>query len=365
MVSRVSLVGATRRLVCLIALVAGAAAALSACGSSTSTTASSNTSNTGNSNISARASSVSGKHVNLAMFLVSTANTHQQAALKGAEQAVRQDGNASLHVYNGNFVPATQTNQIEDAIASGQYNGFIVDSIDGTQTGPAIMKALGTGIKVVCGFSICGPDQGKFSKQLPVTAEIAANYFTVGQAAGNAVVKGCAKKNPCNLVYLDGTPTLALDVIFKVGVQNVLKHARNVKIVASAEGEFLAGPSYTAMKTIIQAHPNINAVVSVGDQEIEGALEAINQSALKGKKVILVGDGASVIGTHGVASRKWYASAILRPNTEGYLAAKYAIAAVRGKPLSPDLVNSAIAPGFPSGYIDAANVAKWKPQWAG
>ena len=198
-----------------------------------------------------------------------------------------------------------------------------------------------------------------------MTAQIAANYFTVGKAAGEALVKGCAGQNPCNVVYLDGTPTLALDPVFKSGAEAAFKQAPNVKIVATAEGQFLAGPSYTAMKTIIQAHPDINGVVSVGDQEVEGALQAINESPLKGKKIILVGDGASVIGTKGVASGKWYASSLLRPYTEGYLAAKYAIAAVRGAPLSPDLVNSAVDPKIPNGYIDSSNVASWKPEWAG
>jgi ribose transport system substrate-binding protein len=343
---------------CAATLAAGLVGlAAAGCGSSSS----SNSSGSGGSS----GSGSSGKHVNIAMFLVATANTHQQAALKGANAAVAADGNASLHAYNGNFAPATQSSQIEDATAGGQYNAFLVDSIDGTQTVPAVTKALGAGVKVVCGFSICGPEQATFSKQLPVTAEIASNYFAVGQAAGNALGKGCQGTSPCNVVYLDGTPTLALDPIFESGVKSALKKYPTVKIIATAEGQFLAGPSYTAMKPIIAAHPDINGVVSVGDQEISGALKAINQSPLKGKKMILVGDGASVIGTAGVKSGTWYASSILRPYHEGYLEAEYAIAAVRGKPMSPALVNSAIAPGFPQGYIDPQNVSKWKPEWAG
>ena len=46
--------------------------------------------------------------------------------------------------------------------------------------------------------------------------------------------------------------------------------------------------------------------------------------------VLLVGDGASEIGTKGVKSGVWYASSILRPYNEGYVEAQYAIAAVRG-----------------------------------
>ena len=336
------------------------------CGSSSSSHHGASSSASGSASTSASAgSSRTGKHVNLAMFLVSTANTHQQAALRGAQAAVKADGNASLHAYNGNFQPSTQTSQIEDAAATGQYNGFLVDSIDGTQTVPAITKALSSGVKVVCGFSVCGPKQSSFSKQLPVSALIASNYYAVGHSAGDAVVKGYANLDPCNVVYLNGPATLAADITFTSGLDAALKTDPKIKIVATANGQFLAGPSYTAMEPIIQAHPDVNAVVSVGDQEIEGAVKALNGSSLAHKKVILVGDGASTIGTKGVASGRWYASAILRPYTEGYLEAQYAIAAVRGQPKSPAVVNSSVDPPFPTGYIERANVTKWKPQWAG
>jgi ribose transport system substrate-binding protein len=345
-----------------VAIAILVAAIVAGCGSSSS---SSSGSSGASESSDASGSAEPEKQVNMGMFLVATANTHQQAALEGAEKAVAEDGNASLHAYNGNFDPATQSNQIEDATASGQYQALLVDSIDGTQTIPAITKALDAGLVVICGFSICGPNQEEFSKQLPVTAEIASDYFVVGEAAGNAVVKGCEGVEPCNIVYLDGTPALALDIVFKQGFEKAIEAAPNVKVVAEAQGEFLAGPSYKAMKTILQAHPDINGVASVGDQEITGALQAIEESPLKGKKMVLVGDGASEIGTKGVESGVWYASSILRPFNEGYLEAKYAMAAVRGEPMSPDLVNSAIAPGFPEGYIDASNVKKWKPEWAG
>ena len=346
----------------LLALAALLTALVAGCGSSSSSSSSSSGSGEASGE---SASADSGQHVNMAMFLVSTANTHQQAALKGAEKAVAEDGNASLHAYNGNFDPTAQSNQIEDATAGGQYDAFLVDSVDGTQTIPAITKALNEGITVVCGFSICGPDQEEFAKQLPVAAEIASDYVPVGEAEGRAIGKGCEGKDPCNIVYIRGVPALAADVLVTKGIENALKDFPNVKIVATGEGLFEAGASYKAMKTILQAHPDIDGVVSDGDQMINGAAQAIEESPLKDKNVLLVGDGASVIGVAGIKAGVWYASAILRPFNEGYLEAQYAMAAVRGEPMSPDLVDTTVAPDFPEGYVDAENVDKWKPEWAG
>jgi ribose transport system substrate-binding protein len=308
----------------------------------------------------------SGKHVNIAMFVVATANTHQQGAIRGAKAAVAQDGNASIHIYSANFVPKTQVNQVEDAVASGQYNALLVDSVDGTVMVPAINQALAHGVKVACAFSICGPDQLTFSKQIPgVAAQVAADYKFLGQANANAIGKACAGRNPCNVVYMDGTPTLAADVSYTKGFYAQVKRYPNVKVVAKGLGQFQAGPATQAMKDIIQAHPGIDAVASVSDQEITGVAQALASSPLKAKHVVLVGDGASKLAVKGIESGVWYASTLLRPYHEGYLGAQAVIDAVRGKPVPNSLVNSSLTPSIPSGYITKATVSKWTPEWAG
>lgn len=346
------------------ALVAGATACGDADSSGSTATGSTATSGAGGTQTTAAAGDA-GKKVDLAMFLVATANTHQQAALKGAQKAVAEDGNATLHPFNGNFDPATQVKQIEDAAATGQYNAFLVDSVDGTQTVPAITKALGDDITVVCGFTICGTDQTSFKKALPVAAQVSMNYAPVGEKAAKIVSDACAGKDPCNVVYLQGVSVLAAEQVFTKAFEAGLKStAPNVKIVAKPQGQYDPNASYEAMKPVIQANPDIDVVIAVGDQEAAGAERAIDESPLKGK-VKIIGSGASTVAKQKVQAGDWYASAILRPFNEGYLEAKYAIAAARGKPLSPDVVDTGPAEGFPDGFITKDNAADWKPEWAG
>jgi ribose transport system substrate-binding protein len=358
---RNNLLRRSRALLFALAGVLFASVALAACGSD------SDSSGSGGNTEASSAGGGSGEAVDIAMFLVATANTHQQAALRGAEQAVEEDGNATLRAYNGNFDPVAQSNQIEDATASGQFNAFLVNSVDGTQTVPAITKAVDDEIAVVCGFSVCGPDQQEWSKQLPITAQVSSDYVTVGEAEAEALVKGCEEKNldPCNVAAFTGTAGLAAGVSLYEGIDKVFAEHPEVKVVAEAEGQYLAGPSYEAMKPIIQSHPEVNAVIAAGDQEISGALQAIEESQLNVEDMVLVGDGASEIGTKGVKSGVWYASAILRPFHEGKIAAEIAIAAARGEQPSEDLIDSSLDPEFPEGYIDQSNVGEWKPEWDG
>jgi ribose transport system substrate-binding protein len=307
-----------------------------------------------------------GKRVNMAMFVVATANTHQQGAIRGAKSAVGQAGDANIHVFSANFVPKTQVNQMQDAIASGQYNAMLVDSVDGTVVIPAIRQALAKGIKVACAFSICGPNQLTFSKQLDgIVGQYAADYRYLGKANALAIAKGCANKNPCRVVYMDGTPTLAADVSYTKGWYEEIKKHPDIQVVAKGEGQFQADPAAQAMRDIIQAHPDIDAVGSVSDQEITGVAQALAGSPLKNKKVILVGDGASELAVNGIQSGVWYASTPLRPFHEGYLGAKAVIAAVRGEPVGETLVNTSLSPAAPDGYVTKATVAGWHPEWAG
>jgi ribose transport system substrate-binding protein len=337
------------------AMIAAAAIALTAVGCGSSGDASPGSAAQG-----------AGKHVNIAMFVVATANTHQQGAIRGAKAAAAKAGNASIHVFSANFVPKTQVNQVQDAIASGQYNALLIDSVDGTVMIPAIRQALAKGIKVACAFSVCGPDQLHFSKQIPgVVAQVAADYRFLGNANAEAIAKGCGAKDPCKVVYMDGTPTLAADVSYTKGWYEGIKQHPNIEVVAKGVGQFAAGPAAQAMKDIIQAHPDIDAVGSVSDQEITGVAQALADSPLKDRPVILVGDGGSALAVAGIKSGTWYASTLLRPFHEGNLGAQALIDTIRGRPVSEPLVNSSLSAEIPSGYVSKDTLGRWTPEWDG
>jgi ribose transport system substrate-binding protein len=198
-----------------------------------------------------------------------------------------------------------------------------------------------------------------------VTAQISADYSLVGKAIATALGKGCKDIDPCKTIYLDGTPTLAADVTITKAFDQEIKKYPNIKIVGSGEGAFAAAPSYKVMKDLLQAHPDIDAVASPGDQMIVGTRQALDETPLRSKKVILIGDGASTLAAKGIQSGKWYADAILRPYNEGYLAAEALINQIRGTGSIKPLVNSSLTPGIPELYLSKSSLEKFKPEWPG
>jgi len=340
------------------------AAAVAGCGSDDNSSAPAAA--TGASSSSAAGSSGdANKPVNIALFLVATANTHQQASRTGVEQAIKKAGNAKVRVFGAEFDPKKQISQVEAATASGQFDAMIVNPVDGPSITPAVTKAIASGAKVVCAFAVCGTDQ-KFGKHIPgLVAQVSADYSAIGTAMATALTKGCAGINPCKTVYIDGAPTLGVEKLITKAFNAYVAKQPNIKVVAHGVGQYLAPPAYKSMKDVLQANPDIDAVASPGDQMISGARQALDESPLKNKKVVLVGDGASTLGLKGIMDGTWYASAVLRPRTEGFDAATAAINAVRGTGPIKELVNSSATEGIPELYVTKANAADFQPEWPG
>jgi ribose transport system substrate-binding protein len=304
------------------------------------------------------------KQVNVAHFIVVAANTHQQGMVKGADAAAKKLGNVKVRTFDGAFDPNKQVQQIDAAAATGQYDAFLVESVDGTRTVPAIKRAVAKGIKVVCAFSVCGPDQAKFAKELPeVSAQLGIDQSKLGVNGGTTVGEACKGIDPCKLVIMAGVAALVTEKWEINNLKTVLKDYPNVKVVATGEGGFLSDPAYKSMKDILQAHRDVNVVFSPGDQMIVGVEQAIDEAGLKGK-VKLIGSGGSVLGTKAIQDGRWYASGVLRPYNDGYLGMTYAVKAARGEKV-PALTDSQASDLAPNGFVTPDNVARWKPEWAG
>lgn len=166
--------------------------ALAACGSSGSTAASS---------ASSSSSGTAAKALNIAYLSFAVENSYD-APMLAAAQAVASDNHATLKVFDANNSPQTQYSQLQDAIASGQYNGIIVQPIFGTGLTGLVKQAIAKGIMVVNLDQILGPD---LSTSQPQVAGLSANVTFVptdiGTKLGTLVVHACQAKNlsPCKV----------------------------------------------------------------------------------------------------------------------------------------------------------------------
>jgi ribose transport system substrate-binding protein len=312
----------TRPLVAALT-IAVAAFGAAACGSSDNGGSSSGASSGSSSTASG------GKDVKkLAFFGFASANSFAQATWAGIQDTAKKEG-VQTKFFDPNFDPAKQVSQMQNAIASGQYQAFVVQANDGNAVVPVIKEAINAGIKVVAEFTPVGTRYDTIAPQVPGLIFVGEAPTWNGKALGQLGVEACKGVDPCNVAYLEGFKSLPLDNARTNAVKQELGTASNVKVVASVEGGYTQDSGLKAAQNVLQAHPNVNVMIG-SSQAIEGAGQAI-QDAGKTGKIKLIGNGGSHQAVSAVKSGKWFAAYVIAERSSGAKAAALAISAARGQ----------------------------------
>lgn len=141
----------------------------------------------------------------------------------------------------------------------------------------------------------------------------------------------------------------------------MLKKHSNIKVVAVQPGGYTATQGLTATQNVLQAHPDLNVIVSSGDQMIAGA-ERAAAAAGKNGQIAMIGLGCTVEAKADILAGKESACAVYMPRTEARLAATYLIKDVRGA----HIVNRTVNPLRYSpigGLADKGNIARFTPEF--
>jgi len=149
---------------------------------------------------------------NVAYFSYANFNGFSQGIWTGVQAGAAEAG-IEAEIFDGafDFSGETQAQQIQNATLSGDFDTFVISSNNGAAITPAVQEAIAEGIAVVAVFSPIGPDQLTLDPQ--VDGLIFAGQSVIGSVEGQAglVIEACADRDPCNVAYLAGDPTLDID----------------------------------------------------------------------------------------------------------------------------------------------------------
>jgi ribose transport system substrate-binding protein len=131
--------------------------------------------------------------------------------------------------------------------------------------------------------------------------------------------------------------------------------------VAIQPGGYLAAPALEATQNVLQANPDLDVIVSSGDQMINGALRAA-QLAGKDKQIKFFGNGCTFEAKRDILAGKVYGCAVYLPRTEGRMATDLLIRAVQGFNVGSRSVDPlTLSPIGPIGR--RSNIGKFKPEF--
>ncbi len=304
------------------------------------------------------------KTVHIALFVPTQGNTYEEARQNGAKDEAAKL-NADVTAFSGDSDPLKQINQIQDAISSKKFDALVIHPIDSTAVVPAIQDALKAGLVVVGADSPIGPNADSLDPYPPgVVAFIGRTGKATGEWLGQATLKACGQKNPCNVVYLIGIQALTIDQVRYQSFQDTLKTNPNIKIVAFQEGSYDQNKSYSVMQNIYQANPQIDVVASSGDQMTLGAEKAAKDAGRTG--IAFIGNGASKEGCAELKSGGFFATIADIPYTQGQLVVETAVKAVRGDMSFPKSVDlNKVSPPLPASgpALTTADLSTFQCQW--
>lgn len=303
------------------------------------------------------------KPVRVAMFILVRANAYDQARIDGVNSKLK-DLNAEVDIFSAEFNTQEQINQIQDAITAGKYDAFVIHPTDSNAVVPTIEEALKKGIVVIGADAPIGPDTRSL-KPYPsgVKSIIGRTGWSTGTWLGKAVVEA-AEGKPAKVAYLIGIQALTIDQDRYEALKEVIKDHPNIEVVAFQEGQYRRDVSREVMQNVFQANPDINVVVSSGDQMTLGAYDAAKEAGLE-KKIRFIGNGASKEGWQAVKDGQLFASYADIPYTQGQLLIENAVKAVRGEAVPESINLEEQRPPLPADgpIITSGKVDQFQSQW--
>jgi ribose transport system substrate-binding protein len=275
------------------------------------------------------APSAPAKTLQIAYLSFAVANSYDAPMLASA-QAAAAAGNAKLTVFDANLDPAAQTKQLQDAVASGKFDGILLQPLYGAGLLTDAKAAIAAKIAVGNIDQILGTDFTTSKSQVDgLMANVVFVPSELGRKIGELVVKACAEKNanPCKVGYIWSVKAAALDGALKVAFDKATAVNPAIKIVAEGESFYTTALGLKASQDMLAAHPDLSIIVSA-DQAITGAVQAVKALNLQ-SQVALVGYGGGAIAFQGIAAGERYGTVVQMPASEGRIGTQELIQAIR------------------------------------
>ncbi|MCW3090524.1 MAG: monosaccharide transporter substrate-binding protein family [Ferruginibacter sp.] len=231
---------------------------------------------------------------------------------------------------------ALESDHFENIIVSG-FDAILFNSTDANGSVANVLKAKAAGVPVFC------MDREVNSLDGP-TAQILSDSYSGAVAIGKYFTQQLHKKG--TYVELLGLVGDNNTWARSNGFHSVVDNYPGLKMVAQQSAEFDRNKAMEVMESILQAHPDVNAVFCGNDGMASGAYQAL-VSVGKADKIKVFGfDGAEDVITS-IGENKIAATGMQFPKVMAETAAQFADEYIKGKrdfpkkiPVAVELVTS-------------------------
>lgn len=263
--------------------------------------------------------------------VISTLNNPWFVVLKDAAKARAEELGYDVDVFDSQNSPATEASHF-DTIIDGKYAAILFNPTDAEGSIASVKRARDAGIPTFC-----------------MDREISASDVAVSQILSDNF-SGCVALGEYFVQKLDGKGTY-VELLGLLGDNNTLNRSNGfhsvvdnypeLKRVAQQTADFDRTRAMEVMESILQAHPDIDAVFCGNDAMAMGAYRAL-ATAGKAEDVMVFGfDGAKDV-IDAIQAGDIVATGMQFPKTMARMVAEYADEYLKGKRDFPQKVPVAV-----------------------
>jgi ribose transport system substrate-binding protein len=197
---------------------------------------------------------------------------------------------------------------------------------------------------------------------------VAATVTMVRQAYFDAHVENAFKTctTPCKVAAIGGFTGSDLFTIWERAIRRAAAKYPKVDVVSDQPGNFDPRVALHVIGDVLQAHPDLNMVISPWDDMTRGAEQAIVAAGkTPGKDVRIYTTGATKDAVAKVKSGVYNETSIFLPYEESYYGAVALIMALEGKPVNGYVNEAELPPVTKLGtiFITKQNANQFKPKY--
>lgn len=208
-------------------------------------------------------------------FSISTLNNPFFVSMADAAEAKAKEMGVELTIVDAGNDVAKQSTDIEDLITSG-IDVLIINPEDSASVGPSVQSAIDAGIKVIA--------VDRVVEGAEVDTYIGTDNVVAAEGAGKELLNHISSED--EVIILEGVPGASSSIDRYDGFMKALEG--KAKIVATQTANYDRTEGMTVAENLLQAHPNVKAIVAANDEMALGAIEAVNASGKEPGKDILV-----------------------------------------------------------------------------
>jgi ribose transport system substrate-binding protein len=298
------------------------------------------------------------------------ANLYVQAQAKGMKDEAAREG-LDLTVFDAKFDPLVQMQQLQNALQQGKFDAFIVDPFDGNAECPVLSReAPSKGVVVVtAAVTMCDHvkvDEGDDSWTPGTLAQVGYQ---------GAVGPNRQFFREVNKRQDDGKPHVGLLLLgpslnaSSIATAEALKQSQaageipNVDVKYVVDTDFSTADGLARTQTLLQAHPEIDTIMTLYSDVTIGVIQAVRKAGLTGK-VKVYDQGASGQSIAAIKAGDLELTTAFHPYGIGVESVRFIADAFAGKRVPR--FSGAYAPGEGLNrhlIIDKTNVDTFRPEY--